>query len=74
MPRLANIRLVVCVIHDLLCNRAISLHDDLVDVKRGLDRVGLVVNPFELLKGTALGLDALREGKVLAHDCFLNHI
>ena len=32
-------------------------HHNLVDFERSLDGVGLVVHPFKLLKGTALGFD-----------------
>lgn len=49
---------LVGIINDLLSNGAVDLHHDLVDVQGGLDRMGLVVNPFELLEGAALGLDA----------------
>lgn len=38
---------------------ALIVKDDLVDLEGSLDGVGLVVDPFELLEGTALGLDAV---------------
>jgi hypothetical protein len=50
--------LVAGVINDLLSNGTVGLHHDLVHVQGGLDRLGLVVNPFELLEGATLGLDA----------------
>ncbi len=43
---------------DLLGDLAVVGEDDLVDGLGGLDGVGLVVDPLELLEGTALGLDA----------------
>jgi hypothetical protein len=33
--------------------------NDLVDLERGFDWVGLVVDPFELLQGSALRLDTI---------------
>lgn len=48
------------MIHDhLLRHLAVGLHDHLVDLKGCLDGVRLVVDPFELFEGAALGLDAV---------------
>ncbi len=44
---------------NLLGDLAIVGEDDLVDVEGGLDGVGLVVDPLELLEGAALGLDTV---------------
>lgn len=33
--------------------------DDLIDLERGLDGVGLVVDPVKLLEGAALGFNAV---------------
>lgn len=48
--------------NDLFCDLAIGLDNDLVDFDGGLDRLGLVVDPFELFEGTALGLDTVVKG------------
>lgn len=45
-------------IHNLLRDLAVGLNNHLLDVLGGLDGLGLVVHPFELLEGSALGLDA----------------
>jgi hypothetical protein len=45
-------------IDNLLRHLSISLYNNLLDVLRGLDRLGLVVDPLKLLEGSALGLDA----------------
>lgn len=46
------------VINNLLRDLSVGLYNHLFDVLRGLDRLGLVVHPLELLEGSALGLDA----------------
>jgi hypothetical protein len=46
------------MLDNLLADGAVGLQHDLVDPLRGLDGVGLVVDPLELLKSAALGLDA----------------
>ncbi len=51
---------------DLLDDLAIVGEDDLVDVEGGLDGVGLVVDPLELLEGAALGLDTVELGLIEA--------
>lgn len=45
--------------HNLLSDLAILCEDDFVDFEGGLDGVGLVVDPLELLESTALGLDTV---------------
>lgn len=45
--------------NNLLRNLAIVGENDLVDLERSLDGVGLVVNPFKLLDGAALRLDTI---------------
>lgn len=52
--------------HNLLRNRAVGLDDDLVEVLRGLDGIGLVVDNLELLQSTALRLNAERKQLVIA--------
>jgi len=42
---------------DLLRDTTIGLDNNLVDLERRLDGIGLVVHPFKLLEGTALRLD-----------------
>lgn len=61
-------RLINNLLHDL----AIISKDDLVDLERGLDGVGLVVDPLELLEGAALGFDTvfLRVHHVSHKTCF----
>lgn len=49
----------LCLSNDLLGNLSVSLHDDLVDLLRRLDRFGLIVDPLELLESATLGLDAV---------------
>lgn len=48
----------LCLSNNLLRNLTVGLHDDLVDLLRSLDRLGLVIDPFELLESATLGLDA----------------
>lgn len=50
----------VLAINNLLRDLAISLDDHLIDLKRCLDGVFLLVHPLELLEGSALRLDAFR--------------
>lgn len=45
-------------INNLLRDLSVGLDHHLLDVLGGLDGLGLVVHPFELLEGSALGLDA----------------
>lgn len=56
--------MVDSLLDDLLDNLAVVGNDDLVDLERSLDGVDLVVDPFELLEGTALGFDAVIEVKL----------
>jgi hypothetical protein len=44
---------------NLLDDLAVVGEDNLVDMEGGLDGVGLVVDPLELLEGAALGLDTV---------------
>lgn len=52
--------LVIQVFDDLLCDFAVCLHNDLVDLLRGFDRLGLIVNPVKLLKSATLRLNTDR--------------
>lgn len=45
-------------INDLLRDLSVGLYDHLLDMLGGLDGLGLVVDPLELLEGSTLGLDA----------------
>lgn len=45
-------------VDDLLRDLSVGLDNHLLDLLRSLDGLGLVVNPLELLEGTALGLNA----------------
>lgn len=45
--------------NNLLCDLAIGLDDDLIHLEGGLDGLGLVVHPLELLEGPPLGLDTI---------------
>lgn len=45
------------IIGDLLGDATVSLDDDLLDMQRGLDGLGLLVDPFEFFEGTALRFD-----------------
>jgi len=44
--------------HNLFGDGPVRLHHDLVDLERRLDRIRLIVHPFELLERTTLRLDA----------------
>ena len=59
-----NGRCLCCVVDDFLSNSTVSLDDDLVDLLRSLDRVGLVIDPCKLLKRTALSFDTVGKMKV----------
>ena len=50
-------------VDNLLGNDTIASDQHLVDVERGLDWVGLVVDPLEFFQSTALGLDTVLGGK-----------
>lgn len=53
---------VACFLsNDSLRHVAVGLDDDLLDLEGGLDGVGLVVDPFELLESAALGLDTVTQ-------------
>lgn len=53
--------LVACLSNDSFGHMAVGLDDDLFDFEGGLDGVGLVVDPFELLESTPLGFDTIVE-------------
>jgi hypothetical protein len=41
-------------------NRAILAEDDLLNLEGGLDGVGLIIDPFELLQCAAVGFDTAK--------------
>ena len=48
------------LVGDLLDDVSIGLDNNLVDLERGLDGLGLLVNPLEFLQRTTLGFDTIR--------------
>lgn len=47
------------LVGDLLDDVSIGLDNDLVDLERGLDGLGLLVDPFEFLEGTTLRFNTI---------------
>jgi hypothetical protein len=56
-----DILLELKLITNSLGNPSIGLNNDLVDFERGLDRIGLIVDPFQLFQSPTLRLDTYRQ-------------